>query len=221
MITDQPDPTVTPPAKAVQPKTAEAKKLALAKADKPVDKSADKSLGSKPLVLVPPAKMTSADAEPTVAPISQVPVATGNSLYNGPAIGNTAQPAAPQAQAAAPAKRKTLGDLFKSSSTATTAPSTAVASAPSAAQPATAAGGYVAQLASFKTRAEASDEYTRLVQKHGAIISKYAPIIESVQVAGSPRFRLNIGPMATMEVATSICSSLFSAGERDCAVHRQ
>ncbi len=214
-ITDQPDPVVTPKAKTVEPKVATAKKAVVPKAEK--------SLGGEPVVLVPPGQV--ATAEPTIAPISQPPVVTsGNSLYNGPAIGTTAaQPAAPAATPQAPAKRKTLSDLFKSSTPAPTAPATAVASAPAAAvssAPA-AAGGYVAQLASFKTKAEATDEYARLVQKHGAIISKYAPIIQNVEVAGSPRFRLNIGPMASMDVATSICSSLFTAGERDCVVHRQ
>lgn len=214
-ITDQPDPTVTPPAKIVEPKVAAAKEHGVPKAEK--------SLGEKPVVLVPPEKI--ATAEPTIAPISQPPVVSGNSLYNGPAVGTAStQPASPiaaqpQAQATTAAKRKTLGDLFKTSSPAA-APS-AVATAPAVAASTPAATGYVAQLASFKTRAEASAEYARLVQKHGAIISKYAPIIQSVEVAGSPRFRLNIGPMASMEVGTSICSTLFTAGERDCIVRKQ
>jgi hypothetical protein len=218
-ITDPPDPVVTTPAKPAAAKAAEAKKVATAKVEK--------NLGTKPVVLVPPADGTA--AEPTIAPIGQVEVGSGNSLYNGPAVGSGTQPASPvaSAQPTAPAatapKRKTLGDLFKSSSTPATT-TTQVATAPAA--PAVAAtnpgtGGYVAQLTTFKTKAEASDEYARLVKKHGAIISKYAPIIETAEVAGSTRFRLNIGPMATMEVATNICSSLFAAGERDCVVHRQ
>ena len=224
-ITDQPDPTVTTPAKPVGPKLSEAKKAATAKAEK--------NLGAKPVVLVPPAGDV-ATAEPSVAPIAQAPAGNNNSLYNGPAVGTGGQatnPAVTPAPAPAPAKRKTLSDLFKSSSsTPTPAPQTALQAAPSAptapaapianATP-TGATGFVAQLTTFKTKAEASAEYARLVQKHGAIISKYAPIIVSAEVAGSPRFRLNIGPMPTMEVATNICSSLFAAGERDCVVHRQ
>ena len=210
---------VTAPAKPVAPKAADAKKVATAKAEK--------NLGTKPVVLVPPADGTV--AQPSIAPIGQAEVGSGNSLYNGPAVGTGAQPAAPVAMAqpttpvATAPKRKTLGDLVKSSSTPA-ATTTQVATAPAA--PAVAAtnpgtGGYVAQLTTFKTKAEASDEYARLVKKHGAIISKYAPIIETAEVAGSTRFRLNIGPMATMEIATNICSSLFAAGERDCVVHRQ
>jgi hypothetical protein len=216
-ITDQPDPI---PTKPVEPKLAEAKKAVTAKSEK--------NLGAKPVVLVPPAGDV-ASAEPSIAPIAQAPAGSINSLYNGPAVGTGVQatnPAVIPAPAPVPAKRKTLSDLFKSSS-ATPAPQTAVQTAPAAptapvanAAP-TGATGFVAQLTTFKTKPEASAEYTRLVQKHGAIISKYAPIIVSAEVAGSPRFRLNIGPMPTMEVATNVCSSLFAAGERDCVVHRQ
>jgi hypothetical protein len=214
-ITDQPDPVATPPAKPVASKVAQAKKAATAKVEK--------DLGTKPVVLVPPADGVA--VEPSIAPIGQVAVGSNNSLYNGPAVGNSAQPASPAVMAqptpVAP-KRKTLGDLFKSSSAApaTTQVANNAQTSPQVAA-SNPAGGFVAQLTSFKTKTEASDEYARLVKKHGAIISKYAPIIETAEVAGSPRFRLNIGPMATMEVATNICSSLFAAGERDCVVHRQ
>ncbi len=205
-ITDKPDANTKPSAKATDTKTADAKKPAPAKAEK--------SLGSKPVVLVPPAKIDGADPSPTATPPSPV-TTTDNSLYNGPAVGSGSTPAA----TATPAKRKSVADLFKANTPATSPANTQVADAGPASAPV--AGGYVAQLSSFATKNEASQEYARLVQKHGGIISKYAPIIDTTQVAGSPRYRLSIGPMASMDVATGFCSSLFAAGERDCVVHRQ
>ncbi|MEO9167861.1 MAG: SPOR domain-containing protein, partial [Aestuariivirga sp.] len=82
------------------------------------------------------------------------------------------------------------------------------------------AGRYQVQLASFASQAEANAEYQRLAAKHGAIITRYAPIIEPAQVAGATRYRLNLGPMATNDVAQNVCSTLIAAGERDCLVHQ-
>jgi hypothetical protein len=216
-ITDQSPASPQPQANAAGSKVADTKKPAVPKTEK--------NLGGKPLVLVPPAKVAS--SEPTTVATTTPLGDAQNSLYNGPAVGAAPATNAGAAAAGSPApvaKRKTLSDLFKTTTPAA-APTTSVASANVPAAPATTnspvAGGYVAQLASFKTKEEASAEYARLVQKHGAIISKYAPMIETAEVAGSPRFRLNIGPMPTMETATNVCSSLFSAGERDCVVHRQ
>ena len=202
-ITDKPDATAKPGSKV-----ADAKKPAAAKAEK--------SLGAKPVVLVPPAKIATADQAPTSAAPPPTPVTTvDNSLYNGPSVGAASNTTAPTV----PAKRKSVADLFKTTSPTTPQTNTQVAVAGPTTSPV--AGAYVAQLSSFKSKEEASQEYARLVQKHGAIISKFAPIIDATQVAGSQRYRLSIGPMASMDVATGFCSSLFAAGERDCVVHRQ
>ena len=199
-----------------------------------------KSLGAKPVVLVAPSKLA---LQNRTSPITTQPIVRqisngGSGLYGNTEVGVDNAPAASVAEALPteqPKKRKTLLDLFRtdsqSSSPTATVPSlqpapttqqTAVAK-PQISAPALSAGtgAYVAQLASFKSKAEANAEYSRLVIKHGAIIKRYAPIIEQASVAGSSRYRLNIGPMASTEVASSFCSSLFAAGERDCLVHRQ
>ncbi len=165
---------------------------------------AAKSLGSKPVVLVPPAKtappIQTASSEPAPGVVQSTPsVSGGNGLY-GDAPATT--PIAPPPP------------LKSSNPVVATAPAK-----PSLALPAT--GAYVAQLASFNSKAEASAEYQRLAAKHGAIITRYAPLIETAQVAGATRYRLNLGPMASNDAAASVCSSLISAGERDCLVRRQ
>jgi hypothetical protein len=214
-------PTKVPVKKIVQPKP-------------PADKKVDdpkmvKSLGSKPVVLVPPAKkVASANTNKTVVTAPQANADGG--LY-GDDLGSGGN--VPVAEPIVPQKRKSLFDLFKGDNAQTAAiqpqnvaqpellpPRTKVAlNEPVQAAPTTSA--YVAQLASFKTKSEATQEYKNLSAKHGAIISRYAPIISEGQVAGTTRYRLNIGPMASADVATGVCQSLFAAGERDCLVRRQ
>ena len=214
-----------PAAKTAPAKIIEPKKLAV---------KTEKSSGAKPLVLVAPSKsFVSAPASgPAVLPAPGAGVVgQGNSLYDGAAVQSTAG----SAVAVAPPvekKRRTLLDLFKSNSTpAPSAPQQIALATPAAPQPIvrpapsvqspSATGSYVAQLASFNSRADASAAYSKMVAKHGALISRYAPLIETADVAGATRYRLNIGPMVSSDVANSFCSSLFSAGERDCIVRRQ
>jgi SPOR domain len=208
------------------------KKVKVAVLKKVIAKS-EKNLGSKPVVLVPPAKKTSAvrTAESTEA----APIDSGG-LYGDTVIGDTAV-ADNTVATTQEKKRRTLLDLFRKNDNAdastgnevqpivkpkvATGQQVAAATPPPAAQQSTGNGAYVAQLASFKSKSEASQEYARMKAKHGEIVGRYAPIVSQAQVAGTTRYRLNIGPMASADVATSLCRSLIAAGERDCLVHRQ
>jgi cell division protein FtsN len=96
------------------------------------------------------------------------------------------------------------------------APEPAPQPAPQAAKPAS--GGYVAQLASFRSEAEAMAEYDRLRAKHGNVLSGLSPRVVKATVAGGPRYRLAVGPLASRSAASKICNSLIAAGERDCLV---
>ena len=196
---------------ATPAKSAVAEKIAVAnpKSSDPMKKlvlgnSTPKNLGAKPVVLVPPASPAfsgSASTAVTSASVAAAPtgpaVSTGGGLYGDAAV-VTAPPASPLKVASA--------KPFPT---------------PSAPSPAPATGAYVVQLASFNSKAEAQAEYARLGAKHGAIITRYAPIIDAGTIAGSTRYRLNLGPMASSDAASSVCSALISAGERDCVVRRQ
>ena len=189
-LVNKPSPEELAPAKVK--KTDGLKKLVLGK-----------SLGAKPLVLVPPFNFDAKNQIKSVQTATTSPVVTGsNSLYGNAetqlAIAAPPKPAAPLAL--------------------TPAPQRAVIAAP---QATSVGNGYVAQLTSFNSKIEANNEYQRLSAKHGAIISRYAPIITQAQIAGSTRYKLNLGPMATNDAASSVCSALISAGERDCVVRRQ
>ena len=232
--------TDTPP----EPTTGIKDKKLVAKKVASADTTA-KSLGAKPVVLVPPSKLalrSKTSAVPDEAVVNGANAATTPSnggLYGNSDIDQTNVGTVAVAPVEAPKKRKTLLDLFKTdtqeASPATvvpadvtppepiTPPQQVAATTPRVTLPSATSGNgsYVAQLASFKSKSEASAEYSRLVAKHGEIIKRYAPIIEQANVLGSTRYRLNIGPMASSSVASSLCSSLFAAGERDCLVHRQ
>jgi hypothetical protein len=205
------------------PPPVEVKKPAVQKKAASKTKTTTKSvqnLGSEPVVLVPPSQ----DAGDVAA------AAPGQ---------DTASVQAPQTsdtQAAAPTqKRKTIFDLFKGKSSGAPAAAdqagqtTQVASAPEATQqtaPATktkttGGSGYVAQLASYKTTAEAQSEIARLRTKYPAIVGGLQPNISTATVAGSTRYRLGFGPMASRDEASSVCGSLLASGERDCIVRKQ
>ena len=195
-----------------------------------------------PVVKKPPAKKTQAVAENNndglgAAPVVLVPPADpadGGQIASAPIVVD--QPVATQ-PAPVVKKKKTLLGLFRGTNdqvpeaqVAPAAPEQQIASIPEPApiqqqpaptQAASGATGYFVQLASFKSEAEASAEFGRLKAKHSGIIGTLPSAINPATVGGSTRFRLAVGPMASRDEATRICSSLVAAGERDCLVRKQ
>lgn len=94
----------------------------------------------------------------------------------------------------------------------------AIEPAPQPQQAKPSSGGFIAQLASFRSEAEAQAEYDRLSAKHGNVLSGLSPRIVKANVAGGSRYRLAVGPLASRAAASKICNSLIAAGERDCLV---
>ena len=201
--------------KAAEKKKAAAEAAAKKKAAAAKKKATDyENLGTAPVVLVPPAKNT-ATAQPEI--VSNTP------------------PAGEAVEAPAQTKKKTIFDLFGGSGNQTAAApqaETQVAAAPQRAKQATApaakqaavpqqastGGGYVAQLASFRSEAEAREEYLRLKGAYPAVVGALAPQIRAANVGGSTRYQLALGPVGSRAEASSVCSSLISAGESDSIV---
>jgi hypothetical protein len=201
---------------------------------KPVARDVASNLGSKPVVLVPPAK----PAKPKARQTNEQPAIAGTD--NGDLFGDnvaepTPQPAVPSAPVAK--KKSTLADLFNKTPDTAAAPqpvdvATAEPTVPAkpqtarrvVAQPetqqASTATSFVVQLASFRSKAEASSEFARLKAKNGTV-ARFSPIISEADVGGSTRYRLSVGRMATKAEADAVCSSLFASGERDCLVKRR
>ena len=159
-----------------------------------------KSLGSKPVVLVAPSEgATTTTKIASASPVVPITATGSNGLYGG----------APN-----PVQAPAVAKLAAPVAAIQTAPATPPAAAPTG-------NAYVVQLATFNSKAEANAAYQRLSAKHGAIITRYAPIIAQADVAGSTRYKLNLGPIPSNDAASSVCSALISAGERDCVVRRQ
>jgi cell division septation protein DedD len=202
IVNEEPEPVIKKPA---------------AKKTKTAAENSDDSLGAAPVVLVPP-------ADP----------AEGGQIASAPIVVD--QPVATQ-PAPVVKKKKTLLGLFRGTNddvpaaqAAPAAPEHQVASIPEAApvqqqaapdQVASGGSGYFVQLASFKSQAEASAEFGRLKAKHSGIIGTLPSAINPATVGGSTRFRLAVGPVASRDQATRICTSLVAAGERDCLVRKQ
>ncbi len=82
-------------------------------------------------------------------------------------------------------------------------------------------GGYMIQLASFRSLQEAQAEYQRLRTRHSNLIGNLQSQIQQSDLGASGKFyRLRVGPMQSKTTATRLCNSLISAGEKDCIVRR-
>jgi cell division septation protein DedD len=216
----------TPPAATAPAKeeitNVEPEPVIIKKAVKKTKPAAETStaLGSEPVVLVPPSESVAAGQNASAPLVTDQPVAT----LPAPVV----------------KKKKTLLGLFKGTNdqapatqTVTPtppAPEQQVAALPEPApiqqqaaptQVASTGSGYFVQLASFKTEAEASAEIGRLKAKHAGILASLPSAVNPATVGGSTRYRLAVGPLASREQATRICSSLVAAGERDCLVRKQ
>jgi len=184
---------VTPPAKK---KTAAKKK--------PKQEDFD-NLGSKPVVLVPP---------------SQAPETDQQSI--------AAAPPAEQVPPAAPAKKKTIFNIFDRGGAVSPSQNGQVAAleqpapgtAPRATAPkaASSGGGYLIQLSSFRSQADAQREYERLRSNYPNVVGGLTQQIRETSVAGSRRYQLALGPVQSRSDATRACRELFAAGESDCIV---
>jgi hypothetical protein len=205
-------------------KAAEKKKVAEAAAKKKAaaeKKRAEEldNLGSQPVVLVPPSQSAPAQPEivenaPVGAVVEAAPAPTKKKTIfdlfggiGGIGGGEGATPSAPQAE--------TQVAAVQQETTQATAPSSRQATQP---QQASTGGGYVAQLASFRSDAEARQEYLRLKGAYPAIVGGLSQQIRPANVGGSTRYQLALGPMGSRAEASGVCSALISAGESDCIV---
>jgi hypothetical protein len=244
----QPEQVVSAPEPLpVKPKARTEKKPPPKKVAAVDDGGAGQNKGVEPLVLVPPAQPGSAEAQNTQTPVAESGAAKGETAAadQQPAdqksksffgLGSTKRTltgrAAEQESAkggagnwanspdASNASAEPAPQPEPQQQVASVAPEPVPAPTPEPApqQAAPSSGGFVAQLASFRSEAEAMAEFDRLRAKHGAVLAGLSPRIAKANVAGSSRYRLGVGPLATKSAAAKVCNSLIAAGERDCLV---
>ena len=208
-----------PPVKKKETAAKQASSSAKKKAAAPREATGEQTGAIEPVVLVPPSQPAAPSQGSETALTQQdgsetAPVKKKKTLFDLFRGTDTAENAA--AQPAAPAEETQVASL----------PDTKTPEAPpeSAAAPETktaSVGGYVVQLASFPSEAEAKSEYGRLSSLYPTVVGGVPSRINQATVGGSSRYQLGLGPLASRSEATRVCSALFSAGERDCIVRSQ
>jgi cell division septation protein DedD len=79
--------------------------------------------------------------------------------------------------------------------------------------------GFVIQLASYKSEADALAGYEKLRQQHANVVGSLRPGVEKSDLGtGTTFYRLHLGSFPSRQAANSACTSLLAAGERDCLV---
>jgi hypothetical protein len=79
--------------------------------------------------------------------------------------------------------------------------------------------GFVIQLASHKTEADAQADYNRLLLQHGAVLGNLKYNIQQTKLnTGAVFYQLHLGSFASRQAAKDMCTSLLATGERDCLV---
>ncbi len=168
--------------------------------DGTVSMSFPQPLPSKPPVTVSvPASAAApvsapAPAVKTVTPSAPAPVAVTPPPVQKPPVPSAVTPApAPQQIAAAPASA-----------------------------PAVSGGKYVVQVAARKSQTDALAAFADIQQKYPRLLSGYRPIIKRADLGSKGVwYRLNVGPVESKKVASSLCGSLKGAGMRSCIVRSQ
>ncbi len=151
------------------------------------------------------------------APVARAPAAPAVTSTAGPKPAAQApvrtvavNPPAPQAEATPPpAKKEKVAKVaapkMKDDHTASI--------------PASAASGYVAVLASQKTRMDALKAFADLQQKHNDVLGTKTPDVQEANLGDKGMwYRAVVGPPSSREAATNLCSQLKSAGYNGCWV---
>jgi len=91
---------------------------------------------------------------------------------------------------------------------------------PTSSAPAPSGGGYVVQVSSQKTEADAQASYRALQSKFGGVLGNRPPVVKKVDIPEKGVFyRAFAGPFGSQEEASQMCNSLKSAGGQ-CFVQR-
>jgi hypothetical protein len=98
-------------------------------------------------------------------------------------------------------------------------PAAPIEPSPAAQPPQANLSGFVIQLASHKTEADALADYNRLRQQHGASLGQLNYAVQKTKLnTGATFYQLHLGSFPSRQAARDMCSSLLAAGERDCLV---
>lgn len=195
-----------------------------AKSKKKAKAVAQKAKSKEPVVLVPPPDAGSDQA----AAAPQTPADANSGSFFGNGKEESGRPGTKQDDKILSAGRTNFSakqpeqNLAADTQVASVEPAEPqAASKPEQRDSTSSGGGYVAQLASFRSEAEALSEFDRLRGKHSNILGSKSPRVSKGTVGGTTRYRLGVGPLASKGEASKLCNSLIASGERDCIVRQQ
>ena len=78
------------------------------------------------------------------------------------------------------------------------------------------------QVAARKSQTDALAAFADIQQKYPRLLSGYRPIIKRADLGNKGVwYRLNVGPVESKQVASSLCGQLKNAGMRSCIVRAQ
>ena len=169
----------------------------------------------KPAAMSPAAPAPEAKAPPPAKTVAAL-IQQANSDPAKPALAAAAAAKAAAAKAAA-AKPIAVAPPAPAAGPATGAPRQLGAPVPAvvAAKPAApaAAGGYVLQIGSFKSQADAATAWKAYQGKHAALLSGYSDNVQQVELGEKGTwYRLRVGGFADREVAAALCERLRADG---------
>lgn len=147
-------------------------------------------------VATPPAAMP--PARPAAAPVRTVVV--------------NPSPAEPAAATPPPAPKKTAKAPVQKANASPDGPTASLATPPTGA-------GYVAVLASQKTRMDALKMFADLQQKYGDVLGTKTPDVQEANLGDKGMwYRAVVGPPGSRDGASSLCTQLKAAGYNGCWV---
>lgn len=159
--------------------------------------------GDAPALRNSDGRTAAAPARPAPQPARPAPVAQAPAPAPRPAT-----------QAPAPAAPRAAPDQVAAVAPRAPAPAPAAAARP------TAGGGFVVQVTSQRSEADARTAYSSLQKRFPQVLSPYQPSIQSATIADrGTYYRVRVGPFASSTDASTVCNNLRAAGG-DCVVAR-
>ena len=159
---------------------------------------------------------------PPAAVRSVPPPATASKAQGSPpvkVVSAASEPLQPPTEAAPPPARKAVAAPATKVIVPKVKQASAATSTPGATPGATSGAGFVAVLASKKSRMDALKAFADLQQKYGDVLAAKTPDVQEADLGDKGVwYRAVVGPPGSREAASSVCSQLKTAGHPGCWV---
>ncbi|RJF70385.1 SPOR domain-containing protein [Rhodopseudomonas palustris] len=166
-----------------------------------------------------PRRIKTYSIRPDQADTAAAPVATGSAKQAARAQPPAAPQQRPATRSAEDANASAGNAPLSLNPTAAPAQNQRVAALPPAEAPAT-SGGYVVQISSQRSEADAKASYRALQSKFPSVLGSRQPLIKRADLGSKGvYYRAMVGPFGTPDQAQQLCGSLKSAGGQ-CVVQR-